>query len=265
MQLKNSRIVVVNDDGISAHGISLLERAARMHSDDVWVVAPASDQSGRARAMSYRREVTVQRRGERHYSVDGTPADCIIVALNGVLKNRPVDLILSGINDGENVADDVASSGTVGACLEGADQDVPGIAFSQGWGERGDKTDWTCAQTLTGEMLPALADAITDSRTVLNVNFPALADARAVAGCRVVHAGWRLGPTTLEERAEKDGDRVFYIESLREDKPNEPDCDLDQLARGFVTVTPLTLDQTNYGILRSVSDRLNETTSSGGV
>jgi len=255
MDLKTSRIVVVNDDGIDAHGIGVLERAARKWCDDVWVVAPASDQSGRARAMSYRREVHTQPRGHQRFAVDGTPADCVIVALNGLLVDRRVDLILSGVNNGENVADDVASSGTVGACLEAADQNVPGIALSQGWGD-GAETDWGCAESLTETMLPALAGAISDPRMVLNVNFPALADASAVAGCRVVHAGWRLGPTTLQERPASQDNRVFYIDSLRANKPNEPDCDLDQLGRGFVTVTPLTLDQTNHAAIRTTSERL---------
>jgi len=255
MELKTSRIVVVNDDGIDAYGIGVLERAARSLCDDVWVVAPASDQSGRARAMSYRREVWAEPRGHQRFAVDGTPADCVVVALNGLLTDRPVDLIVSGINDGENVADDVASSGTVGACLEGADQDVPGIAFSQGWGGR-NGTDWHCAEALLPVMLPGLASAISDPRMVLNVNFPAVSDANDAAGCRVVHAGWRLGPVSLEERQSREDKRVFYIETLRQDKPNEPDCDLDQLVRRFVTVTPLTLDQTNHAAIRTTSERL---------
>ena len=209
MNLKNSRIVVVNDDGIDAHGLSILEQAARQHSDDVWVVAPALDESARARAMSYRKEVFVHPHGEKRFAVEGTPADCVIVALNGVLTGRPADLIVSGINDGENIADDVASSGTVGACLEAAAQDVPGIAFSQGWGDF-ESTNWTCSQTLTTRLLPKLAAAISDPRTVLNVNFPAVDKVDKVAGCRVVHTGWRLGPTTLEERPRRRSPPGFF-------------------------------------------------------
>jgi len=257
MDLRDCRIVVVNDDGIDAYGFSILEQAARQHSQDVWVVAPSSDQSGRARAMSYRKEVRVHARAERRFAVEGTPADCVIVALNGLLTDRPVDLVLSGINDGENIADDVASSGTVGACLEAADQNVPGIAFSQGWGDFED-TNWTCSKALTASLLPKLAAAISDPRMVLNVNFPAVDDAQQVAGCRVVHTGWRTGPTTLEEHPGSDGQRVFYIESLREDRPNEPDCDLDLLSQNYLTVTPLTLDQTNYNALKTTGERLKD-------
>ena len=257
MNLSNSRIVVVNDDGIEAHGFSILEQAARQHSDDVWVVAPESDQSGRARAMSYRKEVRVHARGEKRFAVEGTPADCVIVALNGLLTDKPVDLVVSGINDGENIADDVASSGTVGACLEAADQNLPGIAFSQGWGQFED-TNWACSKALTAMLLPKLAAAISDPRMVLNVNFPALDDAGQVTGCRVVHTGWRIGPTTLKEHPCTAGRRIFYIESLREDRPNEPDCDLDLLSQNYVTVTPLTLDQTNYNALRTTGEHLKD-------
>ena len=257
MDLRDSRIVVVNDDGIDARGCSILEQAAKQHCDDVWVVAPAFDQSGRARAMSYRQEVRVHPRGERRFAVEGTPADCVIVALAGLVTGRPVDLVVSGINDGENIANDVASSGTVGACLEAADQDVPGIAFSQGWGKF-ESTNWMCSQTLTTRLLPKLAAAISDPRMVLNVNFPAVDDIDKVAGCRVVHTGWRLGPTTLEERPADDDQRVFFIDILREDKPNEPACDLDLLAQGYLTVTPLTLDQTNYRALGTTGKRLRD-------
>ena len=257
MNLARSRIVVVNDDGIDAYGLSVLERAARAHSDDVWVVAPARDQSGRSRAMSYRQEVRVEPRGEKRFAVEGTPSDCIIVALNGLLTDRAVDLIVSGVNNGENVANDVAASGTIGACLEGADQDVPGIAFSQAWGDS-KEADWTCAEGLAADLLPKLADAIGDPRMVLNVNFPAVDDVRAVAGCRVVHAGWRIGTTTLEERTAIDGNRVFYIEDVRENIPNEGTCDLALTARGYLTVTPLTLDQTNHRALPGTEDRLKD-------
>ena len=255
MDLKNSRIVVVNDDGIDAHGFSILEQAVRQHCDDVWVVAPAFVQSGRARAMTYRKEVPVHLRGEKRFAVEGTPSDCVIVALGGLIKDRPVDLVVSGINDGENVANDVAVSGTIGACFEAADQDVPAIAFSQGWGDL-EETDWTCSRGLSVDLLPGLAGAIDDPRMVLNVNFPAVDDVGKVAGCRVVHCGWRLGPTTVAERPAAGGKHIFYIDTLREDKPNEPACDLDLLSQGYLTVTPLTLDQTDHGALQTTGERL---------
>ena len=253
MSLRDRRIVIVNDDGIDAPGLSILEGAARRHSEDVWVVAPAANQSGRSRALSWKQDVGVEDRGEKRFAVAGTPGDCVLIALNGLLGARGADLILSGVNAGSNLANDIGSSGTVGACLEAAELGVPGIAFSQ---RQGGSLGWGCAERLTARLLPRLFDALCAPRRVLNVNFPALAEGEAAAGLAVTHSGRREGPTTLEERAPEKGRRVFRIYTLREDEPNEPDCDLDLAMRGYVTVTPLSLDQTRYEDLAAMRARL---------
>ena len=257
MSLRDRRIVVVNDDGIDAHGLSILERAARRCSEDVWVVAPAANQSGRGRALSWRQEVQVEHRGDRRYAVHGTPADCVLIALNGLFGGRGVDLVLSGVNAGSNLANDIGSSGTVGACFEAAERDVPAIAFSQRHAS-GNPSRWTCAESLTEHLLPHLFDALCAPRRVLNVNFPALANGEAVAGLAVTHSGWREGPTSLEERPSVNGRRAFHIYTIREDEPNEPDCDLGLAMRGYVTVTPLSLDQTRHEDLAGMRARLQD-------
>ena len=244
MSIRDRRIVVVNDDGIDAPGLSILERAARRCCEDVWVVAPAANQSGRGRALSWRRNVQVELRGERRFAVHGTPADCVLIALNGLLGAHGADLVLSGVNAGSNLANDIGSSGTVGACFEAAERGVPAIAFSQSHVGQSGRNRWVCAEGLTAHLLPRLFDALRSPRRVLNVNFPALADGEAVAGLEVTHSGWREGPTSIEERPSTRGRRVFHIYTIREDKPNEPGCDLDLVRRGCVTVTPLGLDQT---------------------
>ena len=255
MQLADSRILIVNDDGIEAYGLSILEQAARQHSDDVWVVAPASDQSGRGRAMSYGNEVEVESRGAKRFAVEGTPSDCVLVALNGLISEPVPALVLSGVNNGANLGDDVGTSGTVGACLESAEQGVPAIAFSQGWGDF-KPTNWAMAEALTGRLLPALTSSLTHQRMALNVNFPALADREDVAGLKVVHTGWRVGPVTLDERETNGTKQVFYVGDLREDAPNEPSCDLDMAFQDYITVTPLTLDQTYYRALPFIEEKL---------
>ena len=258
MSIRERRIVVVNDDGIDAHGLSILERAARQCCDDVWVVAPAANQSGRGRALSWRQDVQVEPRGERRFAVHGTPADCVLIALSGLLDGCGVDLVLSGINAGSNLANDIGSSGTIGACFEAAERGVPAIAFSQrhaGWGER---HLWACAEGLSAHLLPHLFDALCSPRRVLHVNFPALADGEAVAGVEVTHSGWRVGPTSIEERPSIRGRRVFHIYTIREDEPNEADCDLDLAMRGYVTVTPLSLDQTRYADLAAMRAHLHD-------
>ena len=261
MSIRDCRIVVVNDDGIDAHGLSILERAARHCCDDVWVVAPAENQSGRGRALSWRQNVQVEPRGERRFAVHGTPADCVLVALNGLLGAQGADLVLSGVNAGSNLANDIGSSGTVGACFEAAERGVPAIAFSQRHAGRSESGRWACAEGLTVHLLPRLFDALCSPRRVLNVNFPSLADGESVAGLEVTHSGRREGPTSIEERPPTRGRRVFHIYTIREDEPNESDCDLDLVRRGYVAVTPLGLDQTRYDDLADMRARLRDSST----
>ena len=258
MSIRERRIVVVNDDGIDAQGLSILEHAARRCCDDVWVVAPAANQSGRGRALSWRQDVQVEARGEKRFAVHGTPADCVLIALSGLLDGRGVDLVLSGINAGSNLANDIGSSGTVGACFEAAERGVPAIAFSQRHAGGSGPDRWTCAASLTEHLLPHLFDALCAPRRVLNVNFPALANGEAAAGVQVTHSGWRAGPMSIEEKPSHRGRRVFHVYTIREDEPNEPDCDLDLALRGYVTVTPLSLDQTRYEDLAAMRARLHD-------
>ena len=258
MSIRERRIVVVNDDGIDAHGLSILEHAARRCCDDVWVVAPAANQSGRGRALSWRQDVQVEARGEKRFAVHGTPADCVLIALSGLLDGRGVDLVLSGINAGSNLANDIGSSGTIGACFEAAERGVPAIAFSQRHAGGSGSDRWACAERLTAQLLPHLFDALCAPRRVLNVNFPALANGEAAAGVQVTHSGWREGPMSIEEKPSHRGRRVFHVYTIREDEPNEPDCDLDLALRGHVTVTPLSLDQTRYEDLAAMRARLHD-------
>ena len=131
MDLSTARILVTNDDGIHAPGIKVLTRIAKSLSKDVWVVAPASEQSAASHSLTLRRPLRKRRFGPRRFSVDGTPTDCVLVAQNHVLKDRPADLVLSGINHGANLGEDVHYSGTIAAAVEGALLGVPSIAFSQ--------------------------------------------------------------------------------------------------------------------------------------
>ena len=258
MSIRERRIVVVNDDGIDAHGLSILEHAARRCCEDVWVVAPAANQSGRGRALSWRQDVQVEPRGEKRFAVHGTPADCVLIALSGLLDGRGVDLVLSGINAGSNLANDIGSSGTVGACFEAAERGVPAIAFSQRHAGGRGPNRWACAENLTAQLLPRLFEALGSTHRVLNVNFPARANGESVAGLQVTHSGWREGPMSIEEKPSHRGRRVFHIYTIREDEPNEPDCDLDLALRGYVTVTPLSLDQTRYEDLAGMRAHLRD-------
>ena len=185
----------------------------------------------------------------------------MLIALNGLLGPQGADLVLSGINAGSNLANDIGSSGTVGACFEAAELGVPAIAFSQRHAGRGEHNAWACAERLAAHLLPRLYDAMDSPRRVLNVNFPALAQGETATGLEVTHSGGREGPTSIEEGPPAHGRRVFHIYTIRVDEPNEPGCDLDLVQRGYVTVTPLGLDQTRYEDLTEMRGHLRDALS----
>ena len=132
MSGRSPRILVSNDDGINAVGLKTLERIANAVSDDVWVVAPETNQSGAAHSLTLTRPLRVRRHGDRRYSVDGTPTDCVLIALQRIIKEQPVDLVLSGINHGANLGEDVTYSGTVAAAMEAASSPAPAPAAPVG-------------------------------------------------------------------------------------------------------------------------------------
>ena len=253
MELAKLRILVVNDDGIQAPGLAILEQALRPYCDDAWVLAPATNQSGKARATSYGAKVRLKKLVSRRYEVHGTPADCTLVGLNGLGRERPFDLVLSGVNDGANVADDVAASGTIGACLQAAAQNVPSVAISQHWGP-GNTPNWFCSEAMLSDLLPGLIAAAMRLSGVLNVNFPAINDRSQFAGVAVVPAGRRVGPINLQSCNDGDDD-WFLVGDLRADLPDTDTCDLAALMKNYLTVTPLTLDQSDYAKFDQVREQ----------
>src|ERR671910_3456944 len=129
--LKRASILVTNDDGINAPGLRVLERIARTLSNDVWVVAPETNQSGASHSLTMHRPLRIRRISRRRFAIDGTPTDCVLLALQIVVKNGPVDLVLSGVNHGGNLGEDVTYSGTIAAAMEATLFNVPAFALSQ--------------------------------------------------------------------------------------------------------------------------------------
>lgn len=254
--LDRCRVLVVNDDGIESAGLALLARAARGFTDDVWVVAPRRNQSARGRAYTLARPVECHHLDARRVAVEGTPVDCVLIALNGLIPGRRPDLVLSGVNQGTNLGEDIGASGTVGACLEAAEQGVPAIAFSQvGAYPAPLDAHWACAERHLPDLLPDLVAALADRRSVFNVNFPRLDEGAEAAGTAVVPAGRREG-ALLVQALEHDGDgrRSFFYDQLRPDVPAAPHCDIERVQAGYITVTPLThglTDETRLDGLRA--------------
>src|SRR5215212_4966624 len=170
------RILLTNDDGINARGLDLLETVARRFSDDIWVVAPTDEQSGAGHSLTLTQPVRVRQHDNRRFSVKGTPTDAVMMALAWIMKDSPPDLILSGINRGANLAEDVTYSGTVSAAMEGALAGVPSIALSQSYSRQGlgAGVPFAAAEAWAERVLRPLTEQRMEPRTLVNVNFPAV-------------------------------------------------------------------------------------------
>ncbi len=244
------RILLTNDDGVHAPGLGVLERIARELSDDVIVVAPETDQSGVSHSLSLSDPLRLREVSERRYAVQGTPTDCVLMGVHHILKDRRPDLVLSGVNHGHNLAEDVFYSGTIAGAAEGAILGIPSIALSQGFapGER-DAVDWTCAQTQAPKIIERILAAGIERDALINVNFPAIKGGDA-AGVEVVTQGRRdMNLATLDERSDGRGRPYFWIRYARSRSTPPAGTDLEAVFNGKIAITPLRLDLTDRNAL----------------
>ena len=241
------RILLTNDDGYHAPGLAALEAIAGALSDDIWVVAPAEEQSGTSRSLTLTRPIRMRRFGERRYAVAGTPTDSVLMALGEVMADAKPDLILSGVNRGANLGEDVLYSGTVSAAAEGALAGVRSIALSQLYPNLapGEKVSFAAAEAWGERVLRPLIDAPMPPGTLVNVNFPPVAP-EAVKGVRVVSQGLRdYGRVKLDKRTDPRGFPYYWIGLGRTPHTPARATDLEAVADGFISVTPLHLDLTH--------------------
>ena len=249
------RILLTNDDGIHAPGLKVLEKIARRLSDDVTIVAPSEEQSGTGHSLTLSRPVRLRRMGENRYSVSGTPTDSVMMALNVVMKDSPPDLILSGVNRGANLGEDVTYSGTVSAAMEGALAGVRSVALSQVYHREGmgDYAPWEVTERWGEEVLRPLLTADWAERTLLSVNFPAVPP-DAVKGIRVVSQGLRdYGRTRVIKRTDPRGFDYYWLALGQVVHTAHHVTDLESIEDGYVTVVPLHLDMTYQPALKQLS------------
>jgi 5'-nucleotidase len=240
-----ARILVSNDDGIDAPGIKLLEQVARELSPEVWVVAPELEQSGAGHSLTTRRPLRLIEAGAHRYVVDGTPTDCVLLALKRLLRGRLPTLVLSGINAGGNVAEDITYSGTCAAAMEATLFGVPAIALSQEYRDRA-TIPWATAEAFAAEAILRIV-AVTESwpkDTFFNVNFPAASPA-LVRGFAITHQGKRVLGDNLTEGIDPRGRHYFWIGPSQMRGGAEPGTDLGALADSRVSITPVHLNLTN--------------------
>jgi len=242
------RILCTNDDGIHAPGLKVVEEIARALSDDVWIVAPELDQSGVSHSLSLNDPLRLREVTPRHFAVRGTPTDCVIMGARHILGDKLPEVVLSGVNRGRNVADDVVYSGTIAGALEGTILGLPSFALSQEFSmETREKPLWETALKFGPEILRKVMSEGVPKNTVININFPACAP-EAVRGVRVTRQGKRnLGFLKVDQRRDGRGNPYFWIGFERAaimDTPAEG-TDLAALAANYVSVTPLRLDRTD--------------------
>ena len=241
------RILISNDDGIHAPGLAVLEAIAARLSDDITVVAPAEEQSGAGRSLTITRPVRLQKFGERRWAVTGTPSDAVMIALAEVMRNTPPDLVLSGVNRGGNLGEDVFYSGTVAAAMEGALAGIRSIALSQlsyPYKDAGDPVSFACAEAWADRVLAPLLAMEWAPRSLVNVNFPAVAP-DDVKGIRVVRQGLRdYGRVSFDKRRDPRGFDYYWLSTGRIAQTPGHRTDLEASEDGYVTVTPLHLDVT---------------------
>lgn len=242
------RILLTNDDGIHAEGLAVLERIARTISDDVWVVAPETDQSGFAHSLSLSEPLRMRKIGEKHFAVRGTPTDCVIMAVRKIMPEPP-DLILSGVNSGSNLADDVTYSGTVAGAMEGTLLGIRSIAVSQAYKvvEEGRDTPWQTAETLAPELLKKLLAVELPAGTFLNINFPNCPPDE-VEATRVTNQGKLVHSLWIDQRADGRGMPYYWLRFGREAPELREGDDLHAVLNKCVSVTPLKLDLTAYEV-----------------
>ena len=253
------RILVTNDDGIHAPGLAVAEKIARALSDDVWVVAPEMEQSGASHSLTLTSPLRLRAIAERRYAVSGTPTDCVMMACLHLLKEKPPELILSGVNWGSNLADDVTYSGTIAGAMEGCALGIPSLALSQaGDEETREDIDWSPGEAHGPDLVRGLLTAGWPDGTLMNINFPACSAAEVKGWALVPQGRYDLQSTEIEERRDA-RNRAYYWIGLRRRRASPPDdSDLGAIYGNRIAVTPLHMNLTEPSVLRELRRKLGQ-------
>jgi len=256
--VSHQRILVTNDDGIHAPGLQVLEEIAGAIGGEVWVVAPESEQSGAGHSLTLTEPLRLRKVGEKRYAVRGTPTDGVMIAVNHLMKDAKPTLVLSGVNRGANLAEDVTYSGTVAAAIEGTLTGIASIALSQAVKPQPERTDWSAARTHAPAVIEALIEEGWPDEVLINVNFPACA-ADEVRGMRATEQGRRdLGGLSVEERRDPRGLPYYWFALSRARGKPGHETDLKLVREGWISITPLHLDLTHFDTRRQLSQSLDQ-------
>ncbi len=255
------RILITNDDGINAPGLEvLLEIATELAGPrgEVWTVAPAFEQSGVAHAISYTHPTMIAKMGARRYAAEGSPADCVMAGVHDVMEGQRPDLVLSGVNRGNNSAENALYSGTLGGAMEAALQGIPAIALSQYLGPENYELDTPFEAAarhgvdVIRKILAATPEETKDYRLFYNVNFPPVR-AENVKGLRVTAQGFRRGTSfSVAPHNSPSGRRFLWVRGGDQQIPTVPGTDAAANLDGYISVTPMRADLTAHEVLEGL-------------
>jgi 5'-nucleotidase len=246
------RILITNDDGVDAPGIAIMAEIAAAISDDVWIVAPDGNQSGAGHRFSFGRELSLEERSPRRFAVvGGSPADCVVAGMTHVLGDKPADLVLSGVNAGQNLGDIVNCSGTAAGAREGVLQGAIGIAMSQSMDyDRSHKPDWSNAERFGVQTVRAILAAHAGDDVFYNVNYPNCASGDVTGIAAVPHQRFSRSPL---RHYPSDNPGRFFMAIPETPLPLDPEADFETLRRrNAITVTPFALQMTHQSALQKL-------------
>ena len=250
---KPLRILITNDDGIHSPGLVVAEKMARALTDDVWVVAPETEQSGASHSLTLSLPLRLRQVSEQKFAVTGTPTDCVMMGVAEVLKDRKPDLVLSGVNRGSNIADDITYSGTIAGAMEGTALGIRSIALSQAYGfEEGFKIRWRCAEAHGPAVIKKLVDVgwPEPEEVLMNVNFPDC-EPDEVSGIEVTEQGKRdMQTAAMERRIDMRRNPYYWIGFKRVRSNPHKGTDLCAIYEKRISISPLHLNLTEFKVLQ---------------
>ena len=250
---KPLRILITNDDGIHSPGLAVAEKIARALTGDVWVVAPETEQSGASHSLTLSLPLRLRQGEEKKFAVTGTPTDCVMMGVAEILKDRKPDLVLSGVNRGSNLADDVTYSGTIAGAMEGTALGIRSIALSQSYGfEEGFKVRWHCGETHGPTVIRKLVEVgwPEPQEVLMNVNFPDC-EPGEVIGIEVTEQGKRdMQTAVMERRVDLRRNPYYWIGFKRVRSNPRKGTDLSAINEKRISISPLHLNLTAFGVLQ---------------
>ena len=252
------RILITNDDGINAPGLKVLETIAKEIAGpkgEVWVVAPSSEQSGVAHCISFTKPMMISKVSEKRFAVDGSPADCVLAGIYEVMKDNKPQIILSGVNRGNNSAENALYSGTIGAAIEGTIHKIKSIALSQYLGPKNISIEnpFEAAGAYGASVIQKLLKegdwGTGDYRIFYNINFPPV-PSQKVKGSKISSQGFRQNTSFgVEPHISPGGRKFLWIKGGAQDVPTAKNTDAAANLDGYISVTPMKTDLTDYNTL----------------